>query len=375
MLHSLVLLCFGSWVCNTVLSAPNSWIFCVIYSGAVEAASGKRVSGDRALNKITKTRPKGCLCLGSLKGGVDLIERKQMWHCKVSWQPGREKDGISKLWIAESQKRSGQVRVLKMEQAYFQPYKEPDADEEETVTGGRAAPLPSQDPRALWLGFPMDPTHHSAHSRWFFLLLQRSTVVLELSSQTHSQKLAQWQSLLANREKPQASVSHQLMSVKNLCVKIHFLINPLIFLGKIIYKLICNDYSKWLAGVCLCWKFHGDAGQGFFSSPGWVCRAGRETKIPWGCAENLWGRHTCKSTLPKQFLLSHLIYRRPEGNSTPIYEPMGQKKSSLRLFKKSQGPVGKCCPVQVAKCSQDELAKLHLPTTRGCKDRMVQPIW
>lgn len=49
------------------------------------------------------------------------------------------------------------------------------------------------------------------------------------------------------------------------------------------------------------------------------------------------------------------------------------KKSRLRLFKKSQGLVGKCCPVQVAKCSQDERAKLHLSTIRGCKDRMVQP--
>lgn len=29
--------------------------------------------------------------------------------------------------------------------------------------------------------------------------------------------------------------------------------------------------------------------------------------------------------LPKQLLLIYLIYRRPEGNSIPIYESMGQK--------------------------------------------------
>lgn len=29
--------------------------------------------------------------------------------------------------------------------------------------------------------------------------------------------------------------------------------------------------------------------------------------------------------LPKQFLLIYFIYRRPEGNSIPIYESVGQK--------------------------------------------------
>lgn len=116
-----------------------------------------------------------------------------------------------------------------------------------------------------------------------------------------------------------------------------------------------------------------------FASPNWVCRAGKETKIPWGCPENTWGMHRCicgicKIKLAKQLLLIYLIYRRPEGNSIPIYELVGQKSPGSDS-EKSQGLVGQCCPVQVAKCSQDKLAKPHLSTVRGCKDRIVQPNW
>lgn len=36
-------------------------------------------------------------------------------------------------------------------------------------------------------------------------------------------------------------------------------------------------------------------------------------------------REACMQCLPKQFLLIYFIYRRPEGNSIPIYESVGQK--------------------------------------------------
>lgn len=123
----------------------------------------------------------------------------------------------------------------------------PDADEEETETEKRAAPLPSQDPRALWLGFPMDPTHQ----RWFLLLLHRFTVVLELSSQTHSQKPAQWQT---HRKTPGHCFTAARECQESVCPN-PFFINSSILLGKIIYKFACSDYSKWLARVWLCWSF------------------------------------------------------------------------------------------------------------------------
>lgn len=63
------------------------------------------------------------MCLESEKGGVDHIKRKQLRHCKVFCQPGKEKVGKSKLWTAAATKKLGQVRVLKMKQDYFQLYK------------------------------------------------------------------------------------------------------------------------------------------------------------------------------------------------------------------------------------------------------------
>lgn len=53
--------------------------------------------------------------------------------------------------------------MVSEDERLFSALQEPEADEEETLTEKRAAPLLSQDPKVLWLGFPMDPTHPSAH--------------------------------------------------------------------------------------------------------------------------------------------------------------------------------------------------------------------
>lgn len=54
--------------------------------------------------------------------------------------------------------------VWEDEKRLFSALQEPGADEEEPVTEKRAAPLLSQDPRVLWLGFPWIP-HSILHMR------------------------------------------------------------------------------------------------------------------------------------------------------------------------------------------------------------------
>lgn len=79
--------------------------------------------------------------------------KRESWNIQAVDSRSHKKD----------QNRLGFGPMVSEDERLFSALQEPEADEEETLTEKRAAPLLSQDPKVLWLGFPMDPTHHSAH--------------------------------------------------------------------------------------------------------------------------------------------------------------------------------------------------------------------
>lgn len=77
-------------------------------------------------------------------------------------------------------------------------------------------------------------------------------------------------------------------------------------IGKIIHRFawllqVTGQGVSLLEVSCGCRTGFG------FASPNWVCRTGRETKIPWGCPENVWGRHACNACQSSSFSFTSFI--------------------------------------------------------------------
>lgn len=197
----------------------------------MEAAPGN--GGGQSFKQVQDLKD-GNLCLESEKG-VDHIKRKQLRHCKVLRQPGTEKAGISQLWTAGATKKIRTGWGFEEETRNFQPYKS--LMQMRKKQGQRKEQLlcPPRIPKFSGWVFP----HTILHPRisLAFTKFHRGS---GSSSQTHRQKLAQCQSLFANRETPGHCFTSGCEHQESMCQNPLFL-NSLILLDKIIYKFLCNN--------------------------------------------------------------------------------------------------------------------------------------
>lgn len=212
-----------------VLSAQNSWIFCVSNQ---EWKQHQEMGEDGALNKYMTWRME--ICAWSQRKELTTPRGSKWGTAKYS---DRESWNIPAMGSRSHKKRLGQVRGLKMKQEIFSPTRAwcrwgRNTDREKSSSFA----LPGS--QSSLVGF----SHTPFCTPEFLLLLQSSTVVLEVSSQAHRQNLAQWQRLLANRETPGHCFTSVCEHQESTCQNPFFLNSP-ILLGKIIFEFICSDNS------------------------------------------------------------------------------------------------------------------------------------